>query len=78
MSTLESTISSWKRMKRVMGYVTMFINKLKQHQCSKIQQVSLEKDLLYAEKIQNSEKMILKLIQEGAFGPDVKNIKKSY
>ena len=56
----------------------MFINKLKQNQCSKIQQVSLEKDLLYAEKIQNSEKMILKLIQEGAFGPDVKNIKKSY
>ena len=75
---LESTISSWKRMKRVMGYVTMFINKLKQNQCSKIQQVSLKKDLLYAEKIQNSKKMILKLIQEGAFDPDIKNIQKSY
>ena len=78
LSALESTISSWKRMKRVMGYVTMFINKLKQNQCSKIQQVSLKKDLLYAEKIQNSKKMILKLIQEGAFDPDIKNIQKSY
>ena len=78
LSALESTISSWKRMKRVMGHVTMFINKLKQNQCSKIQQVSLKKDLLYAEKIQNSKKMILKLIQEGAFDPDIKNIQKSY
>ena len=77
LSTLESRISSWNRMKRIMGYVILFINKLKQKQCSKVQDVSLKKDLLDAEKIYNNEKMILELVQEGAFRPDIKSIKKS-
>ena len=32
---------------------------------------------MYVEKIHNAEKMIVKLVQEGAFGLDIKSIKKS-
>ena len=46
----------------------LFINKLKQKQCSKLQEVRFKEDLLDAEKINNAEKMIVKLIPEGAFG----------
>ena len=56
-------------MKRVMAYVMLFINKLKQKQCCKVQEVRLKEDLLDVEKIHNAEKMIVKLVQEGAFGP---------
>ena len=77
LSTLESRISSWKKMKRVMAYVMLFFNKLKQKQCRKVQEVRLKEDLLDVEKIHNAEKMIVKLVQEGAFGPDIKSIKKS-
>ena len=55
----------------------LFINKLKQKQCSKVQEVRLKENLLDAEKIHNAEKMIVKLFQEGAFGPDIKSGKKS-
>ena len=35
LSTLESRISSWKKMKGVMAYVMLFINKLKQNNVAK-------------------------------------------
>ena len=59
-------------MKRVMTYVMLFINKLKQKQCSKVQEVRLKEHLLDVEKIHNAEKMIVKLVQEGRFGPYIK------
>ena len=77
LSTLESRISFWKKMKRVMAYVILFINKLKQKQRSKVQELRLKENLLEVEKIHNAKKMIVKLVQEGAFGPDIKSIKKS-
>ena len=77
LSTLESRISSWKKMKRVIAYVMLFVNKLKQKQCSKVQEVRLKDNLLDVEEIHNAEKMIVKLVPEGAFGPDIKSIKKS-
>ena len=55
----------------------LFINKPQQKQCSKSQDVRLKGNLLDVEKIHNAEKMIVKLVQEGAFGPDIKSIKKS-
>ena len=55
----------------------LFINKPQQKQCSKVQEVRLKGNLLDVEKIHNAEKMIVKLVQEGAFGPDIKSIKKS-
>ena len=55
----------------------LFINKLKQKPCSKVQEVRLKEDLLDVDKIHNAEKMIVKLIQEGAFGPGIENIIKS-
>ena len=55
----------------------LFINKPQQKQCSKSQEVRLKGNLLDVEKIHNAEKMIVKLVQEGAFGPDIKSIKKS-
>ena len=64
-------------MKRVMAYVMLFIIKLKQKRCSKVQEVRLKEDPLDAEKTHNAEKMIVKLVQNCAFGPDVKSIKKS-
>ena len=64
-------------MKRVMAYMMLFINKLKQKQCSKVQEVRLKEDLSGVEKIHNAEKMIVKLVQEDAFGSDIKSIKKS-
>ena len=60
-----------------MAYVMLFINKLQQKQCGKIQELRLKEDLLDVEKIYNAEKMIVKLVLEGAFGPDIKSIKKS-
>ena len=64
-------------MKRTMAYVILFITKLKQEQCSKVQEVRLKKDVLDVEKTHNAEKMIVKLLQNCAFGPDIKSIKKS-
>ena len=60
-----------------MAYVILFINKLKQKQRSKVQELRLKENLLEVEKIDNAKKMIVKLVQEGAFGPDIKSIKKS-
>ena len=60
-----------------MAYGMLFINKLKQKQCSEVQEVSLKEDLLDVDKIHNAGKMIVRLVQEGAFGPDIKSIKKS-
>ena len=60
-----------------MAYVMLFINKLKQKPCSKVQEVRLKEDLLDIDKIHNAEKMIVKLIQEGAFGPGIESIIKS-
>ena len=60
-----------------MAYVMLFINKLKQKQCSKVQEVRSKENLLDVEKIYNVEKMILRLVQEDAFGSDIKSIKKS-
>ena len=77
LSLLESRISPWKKMKRVMAYVMLFINKLKQKPCSKVQEVRLKEDLLDIDKIHNAEKMIVKLIQEGAFGSGIESIIKS-
>ena len=45
LSTLESRISFWKKIKRVMAYVILFINKLKQKQCSKVQELRLKENL---------------------------------
>ena len=59
-----------------MAYVMLFINKLKQKQCSKVQEVRSKENLLDVEKIYNVEKMILRLVQEDAFGSDIKSIKK--
>ena len=61
-------------MKRVMASMMLF-NKLKQKQCSKVQEVRLKEDLLDVEKIDNTENMIVRLFQEVAFGPDIKSIK---
>ena len=60
-----------------MAYVILFINKLRQKQCSKLQELRLKENLLEVEKIHNAKKMIVKLVQEGAFGTDIKSIKKS-
>ena len=46
LSTLESRIFSWKKMKRVLAYLMLFINKRKQKQLSKIQEVRSKEDLL--------------------------------
>ena len=54
-----------------MAYVILFINKLKQKQCSMVQELRLKENLLEVEKIHNAKKMIVKLVQEGAFGPKV-------
>ena len=56
----------------------LFINKLKQKQCSEVQEVRLKEDLSDVDKIHNAGKMTVRLVQEGAFGPDIKSIKKSF
>ena len=60
-----------------MAYVMLLINKPKQKQRSKVQEIRLKEDLLNIDKIHNAEKIVVKLVQEGAFGPDIKSIKKS-
>ena len=50
-------------MKRVMAYVMLFIIKLKQKRCSKVQEVRLKEDPLDVEKTHYAEKMIVKLVQ---------------
>ena len=77
LSTLESIIYSWKKTKGVITHVILYINKLKQRQCSKVQEVRLKENHLHVEKIHNAKKINVKLVQEDAFGPDIKSIKKS-
>ena len=60
-----------------MAYVMLFINKLKQKQCSKVQEARLKENLLDVGKSRNAEKMIVKLVKDGTFGSDIKSIKKS-
>ena len=50
-------------MKRAMAYVMLFINKLKQKQCSKVQEARLKENLLDVGKSRNAEKMIVKLVK---------------
>ena len=61
-STLESSVSSWKKMKRVMGYILFFIQKMKESiSVIRRQELKCEDDLLNIERINEDEVMILKL-----------------
>ena len=58
-----------------MACVMLLINKLKQKR-SKVQELRLKEDLLDVVIIHTAKKVIVKLVQEGAFGPDIKSVKK--
>ena len=58
-----------------MACVMLLINKLKQKR-SKAQELRLKEDLLDVVIIHTAKKVIVKLVQEGAFGPDIKSVKK--
>ena len=71
LSTLESRISCWKKLKRVFGYIILFVEKVKNCKAS---EKSRRKSLLDVAILQKAEEIILKLVQEQEFGSDIKNI----
>ena len=71
LSTLESRISCWKKLKRVSGYILLFVEKVKNRKAS---EESRRKSLLDVAILQTAEEIILKLVQEQEFGSDIKNI----
>ena len=73
LSTLESRISCWKKLKRVFGYIILFVEKVKNHKAS---EESRRKSLPVPDVaiLQKAEEIILKLVQEQEFGSDIKSI----
>ena len=71
LSTLESRISCWKKLKRVFGYIILFVEKVKNRKAS---EESRRKSLLDVAILQKAEEIVLKLVQEQEFGSDIKNI----
>ena len=71
LSTLESRISCWKKLKRVFGYIILFVEKVKN---CKPSEESRRKSLLDVAILQKAEEIILKLVQEQEFGSDIKSI----
>ena len=77
LSTLESRISSWQKMKRIMEYILLFIQKMKESiTIIRKQELKCEEELLNVERIKEGEVMILKLAQENAFAADIAAIRK--
>ena len=77
LSTLELRISSWKKMKIIMGYILLFIQKMKESiTIIRRQEQKCEEELLNVERIKEGEVMILKLAQENAFAADIAAIRK--
>ena len=77
LSTLELRISSWKKMKIIMGYILLFIQKMKESiTIIRRQEQKCEEELLNEERIKEGEVMILKLAQENAFAADIAAIRK--
>ena len=73
-TVLESRISSWKKMKRVMAYVMMFIQRLKQ----RIENgTSYQDDSLNVKGINDAANTIMALAQRKAFNEDIKVISKN-
>ena len=74
LTVLESRISSWKKMKRVMAYVMMFIQRLKQ----RIENgTSYQDDSLNVKGINDAANTIMALVQQKAFNEDIKVISKN-
>ena len=70
-SVLEFRISSWKKMKRVMAYIMMFIQRLKQ----RIENgKSYQDDSLNVKGINDAANTIMALVQQKAFNEDIKVI----
>ena len=74
LSVLESRMSSWKKIKRVMAYVMMFIQRLKQ----RIENgTSYQDDSLNVKGINDAANTIMALAQRKAFNEDIKVISKN-
>ena len=73
-SVLESRISSWKKVKKVMAYVLMFIQRLKQ----RIENgTSYQDDSLNVKEINDAANTMMVLVQQKAFNEDIKVISKN-
>ena len=73
-TVLESRISSWKKMKRVMAYVMMFIQRLKQI----IENgTSYQDGSLNVKGINDAANTTMALVQQKAFNKDIKVISKN-
>ena len=73
MEILVSRISSWKKMKRIIGYILLFIQKIKESISTNRRQglIKCEENLLNAERINEGGVMILKLTQEKASAANI-------
>ena len=73
MEILVSRISSWKEMKRIIGYILLFIQKIKESISTNRRQglIKCEENLLNAERINEGGVMILKLTQEKASAANI-------
>ena len=73
MEILVSRISSWKKMKRIIGYILLFIQKIKESISTNRRQglIKCEENLSNAERINEGGVMILKLTQGKASAANV-------